>query len=367
MARRRLGELLVEIGIIDDFQLRSALSDQKRWGRPLGATLVKLGFVGEEELVRVLARHLDVPIVDLRGKRIAPEALSALPAEIAEKARCIPLFRKREGGAEVLYLGMEDPTDLAVVDDLSFRTGLKIRPVLVGPSLLADAIERHYHKLEWQDEEHAAAEFETPVEPGDTAPLVFQPELPDVRTPKVVGPEMIESDPLSELRPVSGADGQFEFATAGAAEPPPTERSLPPAPGKPATATPHPVLRHLGPEFIVDASPTPPPPAAAAEPVRAPAPALAPAPAPAKPAAAKPGPPPIARKAAPAPKPAAPVAAAPDPAHEGAKPREVPTRAILRALTQLLIAKGVITRGELMERIRALDNGGADRDDDASG
>jgi type IV pilus assembly protein PilB len=358
MARRRLGELLVEIGIIDDFQLRSALSDQKRWGRPLGATLVKLGFVGEDELVRVLARHLDVPIVDLRGKRIAPEALAALPAEIAEKSRCIPLFRKREGGAEVLYLGMEDPTDLAVVDDLSFRTGLKIRSVLVGPSQLADAIERHYHKLEWQDEqERAAAEFETPVEPGDTAPLVFQPELPDARAPRVLGPEMIERDPLPDLRPVSDADGQFEFAPPS--EPPPTERSLPPAGGRP---TPHPALRHLGPEFIVEGTPTPPP-----KPAQA-APPPAPAPAPAQPAASPGAKPQMPRPSAlPPRKPAAPAAAAPAAAPNPAKPREVPTRTILRALTQLLIEKDVIARAELLERIRSLDDGADGSDGDASG
>jgi type IV pilus assembly protein PilB len=342
MARRRLGELLVEIGIIDDFQLRSALSDQKRWGRPLGATLVKLGFVGEEELVRVLSRHLDVPIVDLRGKRIAPDALACLAVEVAEKSRCIPLFKKREGGAEVLYLGMEDPTDLAVVDDLSFRTGLKIRAVLVGPSQLADAIERHYHKLEWEDEEQrAAAAFETPVEPGDTAPLVYQPELPDVRTPKVVGPDMIERDPLPlELAPVRDADGQFEFALAS--EPPPAARNPEPAPGPP---TPHPALRQLGPEFIVDpearraAKPAPP----------------APAPAPSAAAAA-----PLARPAAPA------AAAAPEPTAPD-KPREVPTRIILRALTQLLIEKKLIARAELLERIRDLERAADGEDDEGVG
>jgi len=107
--KRRLGEILVEAGMIDDFQLRSALSDQKRWGRPLGVTLLKLGFLEEDEMVRVLSRQLDVPIVDLRSKRIAPEALSAISIQVAEKLRCIPLFKKIESGRDVLYLGMEDP------------------------------------------------------------------------------------------------------------------------------------------------------------------------------------------------------------------------------------------------------------------
>ena len=72
-----LGEILVESGMIDGFQLRSALADQKRWGRPLGVTLVKLGFVDEEELLRMLSRQLDVAIVDLKGKRIAVHGLGS--------------------------------------------------------------------------------------------------------------------------------------------------------------------------------------------------------------------------------------------------------------------------------------------------
>jgi hypothetical protein len=320
MARRRLGELLVDIGLIDDFQLRSALSDQKRWGRPLGATLVKLGFVAEDELVRVLSRHLDVPIVDLHGKRIAPEALALLPVEVAEKSRCVPLFKKREGGAEALYLGMEDPTDLAVVDELSFRTGLKIHPVLVGPSQLADAIERHYHKLEWEEEqERAAAGFELPVEPGDTAPLVFRPPAPDVRTPKLVGPEQLERGPSPHASERAGGVaplGERELVLETAVDPPPAAPVAARAASAPAAQTAAP--RDLGPEFIVE-RPTavPPSPATAA---RAPA-------------------------------------AAPPPE---AKPRDVPTRVILRALTQLLIEKGVIARGELMDRVRALDRSGDD-------
>jgi hypothetical protein len=322
MARRRLGELLVEIGLIDDFQLRSALSDQKRWGRPLGATLVKLGFVAEDELVRVLSRHLDVPIVDLQGRRIAPEALALLPVEVAEKSRCVPLFKKREGGAETLYLGMEDPTDLAVVDELSFRTGLKIQPVLVGPSQLADAIERHYHKLEWEEEqERAAAGFELVVEPGDTAPLVFRPPPPHVRTPMVVGPEQLERDPSAHgAAPASTAApiGERELVLENGAGPQPDTDGWASAPFARAAAP-----SDLGPEFIVE------------RPARAPAPASARAPAP------------------------TPV---PD-----AKPREVPTRLILRALTQILIEKGLIARGDLMERVCALERADDGGDDPARG
>ena len=56
----------------------------------------------------------------------------------------IPLFVKKEGETGQLFLGMEDPSNLAVLDDLSFRTGMEIHPVMVGPSDLGEAMDRYY-------------------------------------------------------------------------------------------------------------------------------------------------------------------------------------------------------------------------------
>ncbi len=324
-SKRKLGEILVESGMIDGFQLRSALADQKRWGRPLGVTLVKLGFVDEEELLRMLSRQLDVAIVDLKGKRIAPEALALLPVEVAEKHRCVPLFKKREGGADVLYLGMEDPTDLAVLDELAFRTGLKVKPVLVGPTQLTETIERHYHKLEWDDDDEGlpTATFETPIEAGDTAPLVFRPgtQSAERAEPRVVGPELREGE-AEPLMPPSAdpSDSAFDFAR-------PLEGDAPAAPAAETEPAPAPAPRadeeRL--EFNFES---------------------------AEPAAS--GPPP-APSAAPSesPRPAPATGSETAPASPGAKPRDVPTRVILRAVTHLLIEKGIITREELMEQVRA--------------
>lgn len=315
--RRKLGQILVEAGLIDEFQLRSALSDQKRWGRPLGVTLIKMGFIEETALVQVLSRQLDVPIVDLRGKRIAPDALSAIAVQVAEKSRCIPLFRKQEAGRDVLFLGMEDPTDLEVLDDLSFRTGIEIRPVLVGPDQLTDAIERYYHRLEWESETDPGDEVGTLVEPGDTAPLVFRPSHED--GPEI-GPEMLQpapgppdapSEPPSGVGtpPAPGPEDALEFA-----QPLPTGPSVDPAAD--AGAASEPALRRADPgdsgrfgEFLVD-------------------------------------PPPEARRRTPEVEPVP---------TEPPKPRDVPTRTILHAVTQLLIDRRVITREELMETIRILE------------
>ena len=68
--RLRLGEMLVQAGVIDEHQLSSALADQSRRGRPMGTTLVEMGFLGETELLPALAHQLGVPMARLDGKRL---------------------------------------------------------------------------------------------------------------------------------------------------------------------------------------------------------------------------------------------------------------------------------------------------------
>ena len=143
--RPRVGEILVSAGIIDEMQLTTALGEQSRWGKRLGVTLIKMGMVEEGHLIRALAKQLDLPVASLAGKRILPEVIALVPARLASKHGVIPLFLKDDGPNGQLYLGMEDPSDLAVLDDLCFRTGKEIRPVMVGPSEIGEAIKRYYH------------------------------------------------------------------------------------------------------------------------------------------------------------------------------------------------------------------------------
>jgi len=310
--KRRLGEILVEAKMIDDFQLRSALSDQKRWGQPLGVTLLKLGFLEEDEMVRVLSRQLDVPIVDLRSKRIAPEVLAAIPIQVTEKLRCIPLFKKTDGGRDVLYLGMEDPSDLSVLDDLAFRTGIDIRPVLVGPNQLSDAIERHYHALEWDGDQASEPELNEVPEPGDTAPIIFHADPPPAEpAPEALGAEMLESGSGAPVEAPEEEEFSFEFDHASQEIPfltdpgPPTEGLAAPSEPEPPPTRP----RVLGPEFVQDEGST--------------------------------GSSPAADSAA---------------AASAERPRDVPTRTILRAVTQLLIEQGIFERQELLEQIQRLES-----------
>jgi hypothetical protein len=143
--KQKLGDLLVASGTIDEAQLTAALGEQRSWGRPLGMTLIRMGFVDEDTLVHALASQLKLPVVKLAGKVVNQEVLDLVPLELAEKYRCLPLLLNDEGGQNVLYLGMEDPADLAAVDELSFQIDETVKPVLVAPSELEAALHRHYH------------------------------------------------------------------------------------------------------------------------------------------------------------------------------------------------------------------------------
>jgi len=142
--KHKIGEILVRSGLIDEMQLRAALGDQNNWGQRLGLTLVKMGLIEERDLVRALAQQLALPVVQLEGKRVQPELLALVPLEFAEKHLCVPLFLKEDRGSRVLHVGMDDPCDLDAIDELGFRTGLEIQPVLVAPSELCEAIDRFY-------------------------------------------------------------------------------------------------------------------------------------------------------------------------------------------------------------------------------
>jgi hypothetical protein len=140
-----LGELLIAAGSIDDDQLEIALSEQKNWGGPLGAALVRMGMVDEQSLVRALAGQLNLPVMKLAGKRVNPDLLDVIPVALAEKHRCLPLLINGRGDAQVLYLGMDDPSDPRVAAEIGNQIGMKVQPVLVAPTELEEGIQRHYH------------------------------------------------------------------------------------------------------------------------------------------------------------------------------------------------------------------------------
>ena len=140
MARKKLGEMLIEAGVLDEARLRSALADQRRWGRSLGRTLVEMKLIAEDELVRVLGRQLGMPSVDLDKFSIPDSVCSLIPDELARQHQIIAFDQQMK----FLDVAMVDPTNLGVIDELRIRTQLNIRPYLAGPRQMERALAKYH-------------------------------------------------------------------------------------------------------------------------------------------------------------------------------------------------------------------------------
>ena len=176
---RRLGEILTAKGHITHADLSRALAEQNRTKEKLGAILVRMGLISEDQLVEFLARQYRVPILEL-PEALDPDLLRLIPAEIARKHELIPVERK--GGSLTVAVG--DPTNGVAVDDVGFLTGLHIVPGIAAASAIRGAIERSYQlsaaKL---DDALTQAEEELPefeiVEAGESDP---SPDLAELRS-----------------------------------------------------------------------------------------------------------------------------------------------------------------------------------------
>jgi type IV pilus assembly protein PilB len=142
----RIGDLLLREGLVTQDQLNAALAEQRHNGTRVGYNLVKLGFIKETDLTRMLARQHKMPAVDLTKFQVDPRIAKLIPAELALKHSVLPL--KRDG--RTLTVAMSDPASMSVLDDIKFITRLDIFPVIAGEFTLRNAIEKFYESGEAQ-------------------------------------------------------------------------------------------------------------------------------------------------------------------------------------------------------------------------
>jgi type IV pilus assembly protein PilB len=180
----RIGDLLLREGLVTQEQLNKALAEQRHNGTRVGYNLVKLGYVKETDLTRMLARQHKMPAVDLTKFTVDPRIAKLIPGELALKHSVLPL--KRDG--RTLTVAMSDPASMSVLDDIKFITRLDIFPVIAGEFTLRNAIEKFYASGEAQmenlladiadtdDIEVLESEAEEPANAGmalvDEAPVV---------------------------------------------------------------------------------------------------------------------------------------------------------------------------------------------------
>ena len=142
----RLGDIFVREGLITEQQLQEGIREARTHGTRLGYALVKLGFVAEVELTRVLAKQYRVPAVDLQKVVVDPKILQLIPNDVATKHLVLPLRRV----GRKLTVAMVNPTDLSAIDDLKFITKMNIEPVIAGEYTLRTQLERYYAQASQQ-------------------------------------------------------------------------------------------------------------------------------------------------------------------------------------------------------------------------
>jgi type IV pilus assembly protein PilB len=136
----RLGDILVSDNFISRDQLNEALNYQKGKGGRLGVALIKLGYITEDILHSVLSRQFGVELVDLPSCDIEPEIAKLLSRDLAVRHQVIPV--RKEGN--VLSVALSDPNDVLLLDELRFKTGLRIKPVLAAESQIREAIDKYF-------------------------------------------------------------------------------------------------------------------------------------------------------------------------------------------------------------------------------
>lgn len=139
-----LGDLLIQRGLLTDEQLKLALAEQKRSGRRLGRIFVDSGYVTEEGIAKALARQLQAEFIDLRSFQPQPELIKLLPEAQARRFRALVLGEHNG----LLRVGLSDPTDLAVYDEITRLVRRDIDLAVVTESQLMPLLDRVYRRTE---------------------------------------------------------------------------------------------------------------------------------------------------------------------------------------------------------------------------
>ena len=167
--RLRIGELLIEAGVLNHTQLRQALELQKQQPKPLGMILAENRFVTEAQLIQALSRQLSIPWVSLWHVDVAPELLAIVTREEAEQHHILPIYaRTVRGERPALFVAMDDPTNQQALEFVREVAGMEVRPMIAAPTDLRQAIKALYSGEE--EEEELEEPPPPPIMPRRSAP-----------------------------------------------------------------------------------------------------------------------------------------------------------------------------------------------------
>ncbi len=139
--QKKIGEQLLEAGLISEAQLLRALERQRNWGGRLGSNLVMIGALTEDALLKFLASKTGIQEMNISEIEINAQIIRKIPQKVVESFHIVPVYMKDK---RTLVVAMVDPTDLNAIDEVRFITGLEIEPVITSYSSILQAIHKYY-------------------------------------------------------------------------------------------------------------------------------------------------------------------------------------------------------------------------------
>ncbi len=138
--RKKIGECLIQAGLISEDDLQVALAEHKKTGERVGAVLVRLNLATEKQITKALAYQLGFPYVSLSDEPPDPAAIVLISKDVALKRVCVAVKLEKN----LLTVAMSDPLLFSLVQDLEFQTGYRIKQVVATRSDILDGIENGY-------------------------------------------------------------------------------------------------------------------------------------------------------------------------------------------------------------------------------
>jgi type IV pilus assembly protein PilB len=139
--RKRLGELLVETGLLSEESLTRVLSEQRTVRKKLGEIIVNQGLATEDEIAQALSLQLGIPLVDLTNTPVEPQAVELIPEKVARKHLIMPISLDERD----LHVAMADPLSFEAFEDVRFASGYTVKTTIATRTGVLWAIDQHYH------------------------------------------------------------------------------------------------------------------------------------------------------------------------------------------------------------------------------
>lgn len=213
MAKKRIGEILKDMGVIDEMQLASALAHHRQWGMPLAQALVDKRFCTPEQVLSALSKQAGLALFDLDAHALLPALAKVMPQRLAEQYRAVPLRVEGKRG-EVLVVAIAAPGSLQSLDSIQAITGKqRVVPYLASDAAIARGLARLYGSDDLQqppahgyEEARVVNELELELDGSSSSHATSQPPAPAPAAALTPDPALTPTPTQapSDVQPIAG-------------------------------------------------------------------------------------------------------------------------------------------------------------------